>query len=618
MASKPGFLTQWPWQKLGAYKYVVLTPWVAHSIYSYVTKPEGEKDLSNLLILPFLIWRWLHNQIWISLSRFQTARSKHRIIQKGIDYEQVDREGNWDDQILLNGSFLYLSSMFLPGANHLPFWNTKGVVMTILIHTGPVEFLYYWAHRALHHHYLYARYHSHHHSSIVTEPITSVIHPFGEHLLYFTLFTIPLISMTSTRTSSIFIIAAYETYIDFMNNLGHCNFELVPKWLFQLFPPLKYIMYTPSFHSLHHTQFRTNYALFMPFYDYLYGTADKSSESLYEASHEGRKETPDVVHLTHPTTLDSIYHLRLGFASLASKPYASKWYFSLIWPFTWLCTFLTTAFASTFTVERNRLDTLKMQTWAIPRFSFQYELPWQRAKINEFIEKAITEAEQVGTKVISLGLLNQSEELNENGELYLQKNPKLKVRIVDGNTLAAALVINSIPEGTKQVLMRGRVSKVSYAVAVALSQKGVQVNVVQREEYEKLKLQMPAKFATHLVLSTSYDLQTWLVGDGLRDEEQRRAPKGTRFVPFSQFPPKRVRRDCVYHSTPALRVPKSVEDMHACENWLPRRVMSAWRVAGIVHALEGWETHECGNKLMDVDKVWNATLRHGFLPLTQV
>jgi hypothetical protein len=35
-----------------------------------------------------------------------------------------------------------------------------------------VEFLYYWLHRALHHHYLYSRYHSHHHSSIVTEPIT--------------------------------------------------------------------------------------------------------------------------------------------------------------------------------------------------------------------------------------------------------------------------------------------------------------------------------------------------------------------------------------------------------------------------------------------------------------
>lgn len=73
----------------------MITPFVAESVYSFMTKDEGERDLSNLLIFPFMLWRVLHNQIWISLSRFQTARSKHRIVQKGIDFEQVDREGNW-------------------------------------------------------------------------------------------------------------------------------------------------------------------------------------------------------------------------------------------------------------------------------------------------------------------------------------------------------------------------------------------------------------------------------------------------------------------------------------------------------------------------------------------
>jgi len=43
--------------------------------------------------------------------------------------------------------------------------------------------------------------------------------------------------------------------------------------------------------------------------------------------------------------------------------------------------------------------------------------------------------------------------------------------------------------------------------------------------------------------------------------------------------------------------------------------MSAWRVAGIVHALEGWDTNECGDKLLDIDKVWEASLRHGFRPV---
>ncbi|MQM20746.1 hypothetical protein Taro_053774 [Colocasia esculenta] len=619
MATKPGLLTHWPWQKLGGFKYLVLAPWVVYSVHSYLTKEAGERDLSNLLIFPFLLSRWIHNQIWISLSRFQTARSKHRIVNKSLEFEQVDRESNWDDQIILNGTFLFLSSMFMPGASHLPFWNTKGVIITILLHTGPVEFLYYWLHRALHHHYLYNRYHSHHHQSIVTEPITAVIHPFGEHLAYFALFTIPLATMVWTGTLSIVALAGYEFYIDFMNNLGHCNFELVPKWFFSVLPPLKYLMYTPSFHSLHHTQFRTNYALFMPMYDYLYGTADKSSDELYEAMQRGKEENPDVVHLTHPTTLHSVYHLRVGFASIAASPYAagSRWYVWAMWPLTLASALLFWFCGSAFTVERNRMKKLAMQTWAIPRYSFQYKLRRQKADINELIEKAILQAEEMGAKVVSLGLLNQGEELNKRGQLYIEKHPEMKLKIVDGSSLGAAVVVHSIPKETKQVLLRGTITKTAQAVALALCQKGVQVLATHRDEFEALKLSLPTNVGSHLLLSDSHFAEVWLVGEGLTPEEQLKAPKGARFIPFSQFPPKRLRKDCVYYSTPAMAIPKSLENMHACENWLPRRVMSAWRVAGIVHALEGWGSHECGDAVFDPDQVWRASLDHGFLPLAR-
>jgi aldehyde decarbonylase len=77
-----------------------------------------------------------------------------------------------DDQIILNGLFFYVGYLLIPSARYLPAWRTDGAVATALLHAGPVEFLYYWFHRALHHHFLYSRYHSHHHSSIVTEPIT--------------------------------------------------------------------------------------------------------------------------------------------------------------------------------------------------------------------------------------------------------------------------------------------------------------------------------------------------------------------------------------------------------------------------------------------------------------
>ncbi|CAN6566676.1 unnamed protein product [Malus baccata var. baccata] len=493
MATTPGILTDWPWTPLGSFKHVVVAPWIIHGTYSYFVNDGKDKDLSYFLIFPFMLWRFLHNQLWISLSRYRTAKGNGRIVDKGLEFEQVDRERNWDDQILFNAILFYLGSRHLPGAVNLPFWRTDGVILTILLHAGPVEFLYYWLHRALHHHFLYSRYHSHHHSSIVTEPITSVIHPFAEHISYFTLFAIPLLTTILTGTSSIVSFAGYVTYIDFMNNVGHCNFELIPKWLFTIFPPLKYLLYTPSYHSLHHTQFRTNYCLFMPIYDYVYGTMDKSSDSLYETSLKREEESPDVLHLTHLTTPESIYHLPLGFAALASRPYTRTWYLWLMWPVTLWSMMITWIHGRTFVVDRHHFDKLRLQTWVIPKYNLQYFMQWQNEAINGLIEDAILEAEEKGVKVLSLGLFNQGEELNRYGGLYVQRHPHLKIKVVDGSSLAVAVILNSIPKGTTQVVLRGKLTKVAYAIAYALSQKGVQVNVYISRDHVGTSCLIPCK-----------------------------------------------------------------------------------------------------------------------------
>ncbi|MCL7047218.1 hypothetical protein MKW94_000933 [Papaver nudicaule] len=78
-----------------------------------------------------------------------------------------------------------------------------------------------------------------------------------------------------------------------------------------------------------------------------------------------------------------------------------------------------------------------------------------------------------------------------------------------------------------------------------------------------------------------------------------------------------MRKDCVYFNTPAMIAPPAIENIHSCEDWLPRRVMSASRVAGIIHTLENWDSHECGSDsimLENVEKVWAASLLHGFRP----
>ena len=87
-------------------QYVVLAPWAIHSTYSFMFGEEGT-DLFYFLVLPFLLWRMLHNQIWISLSRYQTAKGKATIIDKGLEFEQVDRERNWLLVFLLAFFFLF-------------------------------------------------------------------------------------------------------------------------------------------------------------------------------------------------------------------------------------------------------------------------------------------------------------------------------------------------------------------------------------------------------------------------------------------------------------------------------------------------------------------------------
>lgn len=74
-------------------------------------------------------------------------------------------------------------------------------------------------------------------------------------------------------------------------------------------------------------------------------------------------------------------------------------------------------------------------------------------------------------------------------------------------------------------------------------------------------------------------MQIWLVGDGLSKQTQLHAPKGTIFVPFTQFPLKELRRDCFYHCPPAMKIPKSIENVYSCEvsysNFLVTQLLSS-------------------------------------------
>ncbi|KAM7472020.1 hypothetical protein LguiA_010203 [Lonicera macranthoides] len=235
------------------------------------------------------------------------------------------------------------------------------------------------------------------------------------------------------------------TYIDFMNNMGHCNFEMVPNKLFSIFPPFKYLMYTPTFHSLHHTQFRTNYSLFMPFYDYIYATTDESTDTLHEASLKRLEDSPDRRSPSHTSNVYARFHLS-STARVSLRCFEASH----------------VQMVSTTNVARHTLlhgiDFHMMpynhfREEYLSKSQTTYLLRWKRKNINHLIEEAILDAEARGVKVFNSRSHEPGKfigkELNRNGEVYIERYPKPKVKVVDRSSLATAIVINTYSKRNK-------------------------------------------------------------------------------------------------------------------------------------------------------------------------
>jgi hypothetical protein len=71
----------------------------------------------------------------------------------------------------------------------------------------------------------------------------------------------------------------------------------------------------------------------------------------------------------------------------------------------------------------------------------------------------------------------QNEALNGGGTLFVNKHPDLRVRVVHGNTLTAAVILNEIPKVTAEVFLTGATSKLGRAIALYLCKKRVRVMV---------------------------------------------------------------------------------------------------------------------------------------------
>ncbi|KAL8226091.1 hypothetical protein R6Q57_018648 [Mikania cordata] len=616
----------WPWQDLGSFKYILFGPLLVDIIYSKVYE-KGQSEYSwciHVIIVSSL--RGLVHQLWSTFNNMLFINQNRRLSQKGIEFHQIDKEWHWDNFIILQAFVASLIFLLInPSLTNLPIWNKSGVISCLLLHIGISEPLYYWFHRLLHSSYFFKHYHWLHHSSKVNHPYTAGHATFLEHLLLCAILGVPVIGTTLIGHGSVIMFYGYVLIFDFLRCMGHSNVEVVPRHYFDTLPILKYLMYTPTYHFIHHKDMKTNFCLFMPLFDVLGNTMNEISWDLHREirSNEGKKaKAPDFVFLAHGVDIMSSMHVPFVFRSLSSLPFTTKLVLFPCWPFALLVVLIMWAKSKPFLLTFCHLRGRLLQSWIVPRFGFMYFLPFAKDGINNQIEEAILMADRIGVKVLSLAALNKNEGLNGGGKLFVTNHPDLKVRVVHGNTLTAAVIVNEIRQDVREVFLTGATSKLGRAIALYLARRGVRVLMLTQstERFKSIQKEASPEMQNLLVQVTKFQAakhcKTWILGKWTTPREQRWAPPRTHFHQFVVPPVFEVRRDCTYSKLAAMKLPNDVEGLGSCEYTMERGVVHACHAGGIVHLLEGWTHHEVGAINVDqLDFVWEAALRHGFKPV---
>ncbi|KAL0354948.1 UNVERIFIED_CONTAM: Very-long-chain aldehyde decarbonylase CER3 [Sesamum radiatum] len=555
-------LFSWPWENLNNFKacYLLYGPIAGKVLYSiYNEKTIKNDDVWCLHILILFGLRALVHQLWSTYSNMLFLNRAHRINQKGVEFSQIDAEWHWDNFLILEAILAYLSCLSFPFLANLPIWDLRGVLICLILHIGISEPLYYWTHRLLHFPSLFQKYHWLHHRSKVISPFTAGHASFLERLLLCVVIGIPALGTAFIGHGSVGLIYSYLLVFDFLRCLGHSNVEVLPASLFQAIPLLKYLIYTPTYHSLHHVDMATNFCLFMPLYDKLWNTLNMNSWTLHKeiSSRTGAdSRIPDFVFLVHGVDIMSGMHAPFVFRSFSSIPFSVKPFLFPMWPYTFIVMLVMWAKSRTFLFSFYNLRGRLHQTWTVPRFGFQYFLPFAAEGINTQIEEAILKADKIGVKVLSLAALNKNEGLNGGGKRFTDKHPDLRVRVVHGNTLTAAAILNEIPKDVDEVFLTGATSKLGRAIALYLARRKVKVLMLtlSKERFLKIQEEAPVDCQKYLVQVTKYQAakhcKTWIMGKWTTPRQQYHAPSGTHFHQFVVPPIIPFRRDCTYLQDP--------------------------------------------------------------------
>lgn len=136
---------------------------------------------------------------------------------------------------------------------------------------------FYWAHRAMHHPWLFRRFHRIHHKSRTPTPWAAYAFAPLEAIVETGI--LPLAALIfPMHQLTVFI---FVTHMIVRNVIGHAGHELFPGWWLQM--PIVRLITTTTHHDLHHSSGRYNFGLYFTWWDRLCGTEHPEYRKRFEA-----------------------------------------------------------------------------------------------------------------------------------------------------------------------------------------------------------------------------------------------------------------------------------------------------------------------------------------------
>lgn len=285
-------------------------------------------------------------------------------------------------------------------------------------------------------------------------------------------------------------------------------------------------------------------------------------------------------------------------------------------------------------VDRYRFHGATGETVILRNFGWHFLIRSMLDRIIDRICQSVLDAQARGATVVGLGALLKDERLTQSGALIVKRlGDKLKIPIVHGDTLTAAVVYHQVKEiirnlGSKpMVFLTGSTSKIGKGVAYALARDGVRVRmltgnvrrfILAQEEARKFGID-PTYLEHTKSLDDGADCPVWIIGkyNHPNGKELIQAlPYGAIAINFAVPDPLsprllELRSDVIHLDGGLMSVSRDLADIHSTLRLGPDLVYGC--CAGLmVHGVMGWTHHEVGPvELAQMDVVYHAATNLG-------